>query len=265
MLFTQALGAEFFLFNDPHVHRILEFGTATGILAVDAIDRKGDEATIVSIDPCQAHPESYSSNILFRQDRIDVPCGLTTNHFDVVRISDRPGLEFDIDRLYKEAYSLLKPFGRIEVIHLEIDPGFSSVSPPNDSKLAYWCFQFRLALETLGVSQLLVSNTANHLRGARFIDVTTEKVRLPTCWPPDNTDLYELSRWFNLYLRRFVEAMTPLVFGRMLGWEKEQFDALADQVIIEMSTLTVGPYMNLYFWTGMKGSTGLARPLSILK
>ncbi|KAK2037955.1 hypothetical protein LZ31DRAFT_570449 [Colletotrichum somersetense] len=252
MLFTQALDAEFFLFKNRHLNRILEFGTATGILAIDAVDKKGGEATIVSIDPCQAHPKSYASNIIFRQGPLDVPCGLDPNQFDVVRISDRPGLKFDTNRLYAEAYSVLKPGGRIEVIHLEMVPGFNGLSSPHDSKLGYWCCQFQVALETLGVPKLLVDDTANHLRTANFTQVTIQKVRLPTCWPPDDTDLHELGRWFNLYLRRFVRAMTPLVFCQILGWEKKQFDTLVDEVIVEISTLTVGAYMNLHVWAGIK-------------
>ncbi|EFQ36817.1 uncharacterized protein GLRG_11963 [Colletotrichum graminicola M1.001] len=256
MLFTQALGADLFLFNNPRIRRILEFGTATGILAIDAADRKGDEATIVSVDPCQAHPESYPSNIVFCQAQADVLRGFSPNHFDVVRISDRPGLQFDTNRLYAEAYSLLRPRGQVEVIHLEIAPGFTGRSPPDDSKLAYWCYRFQLALEELGAPQLLVGDTANQLRAAGFIQVTTEKIRLPTCWPPDDTETYELGRWLNLFLRRFVESMTPLVFGQLLGWERERFASLVDEVSIEMSTLTVGAYMDLYFWKGIKGPTG---------
>nr|XP_036584399.1 methyltransferase domain-containing protein [Colletotrichum truncatum]KAF6793917.1 methyltransferase domain-containing protein [Colletotrichum truncatum] len=198
--------------------RILDYGTATGIWAINAADAKfGSGGEVVGVDEANVQPELYAFEP-WEQERL----------FDLIHtriIFDDLG---DWPAFYKLSYENLASGGGYQQEALDLKPHSDSDDKPLPN-LASWADKWYETTSTDGKTHLDILNTTDHLKQAGFGDWLGTALRYTfkrRCFapPPHN------QQW-------------PLVDDEML-------DGIKEETIPTNNTA----YYNLYVWTARKPS-----------
>jgi trans-aconitate methyltransferase len=182
-IFGLTLGGR--LFRAPisaNPQRVLDFGTGTGIWAVDFAD-EFPGATVIGTDLSPIQPDLVPPNLRFYVDDVESEWLYSPEQaFDFIHGRGMGGSISDWDELYRQAYQHLRPGGWIEM--QEYEAWISSEDDPTLSKCPYtsqWQQLCDEASTKFGRRLNVASEQKQNLIRAGFIDVQDDvyKVRLP--------------------------------------------------------------------------------------
>jgi len=243
-IFRLALGGKLFCapIND-HPQRVLDFATGTGIWAMDFAD-EFPSAFVVGTDLSPIQPGYLPPNCSFYID--DVESEWTFNPeeaFDFIHGRAISGAIADLDMLYRRIYNHLKPGGWVEM--QDYEPGFFADDDPSLSK-APNCLKMatfgNVASEKVGRIFDIAKLQKQKLIDAGFEDVHDIAYKVPIgTWAKD-CRLKELGLYQREHVLLALPSFFPGLFGRILGWQKEEYEVLMAEASQELRN----PKLHLY-------------------
>lgn len=167
----------------PDIQKVLDVGTGTGIWAIDFADEyPGCQVLGTDLSPIQ--PYWVPPNCKFEIDDAELTWTWPADTFDFVHARYLVGAIGDWPRLFRQAYSALKPGGWIET--WEPDAAFRSDdgSVPDDSHLVRWTAMNHEGGRRLGKPFTVVSDDlqVKGLQEAGFTDITVKNLKVSPFW-----------------------------------------------------------------------------------
>ncbi|RMX81812.1 hypothetical protein D0869_06528 [Hortaea werneckii] len=226
--------------EDPE--EILELGTGSGIWAMDMADLY-PRAQIIGTDLSPVQPSWVPPNCKFEIDDFELDWTYGSNRFDMIFERFLIGSISDHTRLYKEAFTALKPGGWLEAVEMEAHSFCDDDTLPKDSALVKWGHLIHEAFAKMGRPFPRVEEYKRYMEDAGFKNVEFQIMKRPNNdWPRDPR-WKEIGKFCCLNYLEGLEGFTIAPFTRVLGWKKEEVDVFLAQVRKEMVSRKIHGWM----------------------
>lgn len=162
----------------PNPQRVLDFGTGTGIWAIDFADDH-PSATVIGTDLSPIQPSWVPPTCQFYVDDSDGPWTFQPHEkFDFIHGRAMGGSIKDWGALYREIYKHLKPGGWVEIQEYEtwIQPNDEKVETP--TSLMTWLVEVNAASEKFGKKLLVAKEHKANMEAAGFLDVVDKEFKV---------------------------------------------------------------------------------------
>ena len=237
---------------DPHVQRVFDYGTGTGIWSMDFADEH-PSAMVTGTDLSPIQPEWVPANCNFLVEDVEQDWSFSPDApFDFIHGRSMCGSVADFDALYRKCYDNLKPGAWLEAQEYEAwlqkigDPEGKTI--PNINK---WQGGVDEASTKLGRRFNLATQLKQKLINAGFVNVHDDVY--PVCheysiknlgsfcqvplgtWPKDKK-LKALGMYQKEHMILAVEAFTLALFTRVLNWSFEECQILIAETKNEIRT-----------------------------
>lgn len=248
----------------PVCPRILDLGCGTGIWAIDIAERFGRSdapAEVVGWDLALIQPKLIPPNSRFeRRDIEDRWTGVNRDYFDLIHVQMLLGSISNWHALYRQIFEHLKPgSGILEQVEIDIRPFIDEGGFPESSKFLLWVREMNEAHDRAGQPLGMDPNTQAVLEHLGYVDVRHDEIKVPyNSWPAGDHER-DLGKWFNLAMTQGLSAMSLAPLTRMLGYKKDQVDALLEEVKEEICDRSIKSYCIMHIWTARRPA-GVGRP-----
>ncbi|CAJ0542641.1 Ff.00g001800.m01.CDS01 [Fusarium sp. VM40] len=175
------------------IQKVLDVGCGTGIWAIDFAD-KYPSCEVIGTDISPIQPSWVPPNVKFEIEDCSQDWTYPPDSFDYVHLRYLVGCIPDWDKLFQEAYKVLKPGGWIETFEasptIESDDG--TVKP--DSAMAQWAPIFIEASKKIGNTFTVIADDIQRsgIERAGFIDVNQWDSKQPLNPFPKDPKLKEI-------------------------------------------------------------------------
>ncbi|EEH16613.2 hypothetical protein PABG_06700 [Paracoccidioides brasiliensis Pb03] len=255
-IFRLTLGGR--LFRAPitaHPERVLDFGTATGIWAIDFAD-EFQSTTVIGNDLSPIQPSWIPPNCKFYVDDVESEwVYLPEEAFDFIHGRGMGGSIADWNTLYGHILDNLKPGGWIEMqeyeawVHSDDDPTLQKC--PNTLR---WQTLADEASIKFGKRLNSASEQKGNLIRAGFKNVEDDIYKVPMgTWPKD-PNLKEIGAFQMEHMCSCIESFTFALFTRILGWDIQETQLLCDAVRKEFRDPKNHLYTVFHFVYGQRAS-----------
>lgn len=211
----------------PNFRRVLDFGTGTGIWAIDMADEY-PEAEVLGVDLSPIQPDWLPANCKFYVDDIESPWTWSPHEaFDYIHGRGMGGSVADWPQLYTSIFENLKPGGWVEM--QEYEAWISSDDDPELTKAPntkLWQELVDEASTKFGKRMNVASEQKRWIEEAGFGDVREDVVKIPIGHWAKNPKLKEVGRYQREHMIACVEAFTLAPLTRILGWRMEEAQVL---------------------------------------
>ncbi|KAM0216543.1 hypothetical protein ACHAQD_007775, partial [Fusarium lateritium] len=204
----------------------------------------GCEVIGTDISPIQ--PSWVPPNVKFEIEDCNQDWTYPPDSFDYVHLRYLVGCIPDWDKLFKEAYKVLKPGGWIETFEasptIESDDG--TVKP--DSAMARWAPIFIEASKKIGNTFTVIAEDIQRsgIESAGFTDVKQWNSKQPLNPFPKDPKLKEIGQFGELFSTQDTEGFVLFV-ANTLGWSTEQVHVYIAQFRREIRDRRNHPYIRL--------------------
>jgi len=155
----------------PKPQRVLDFGTGTGIWAIDFAD-EFPSATVVGTDLSPIQPSWVPSNCTFYVDDSESAWTFKPEDaFDYIHGRAMGGSVRDWPALYGEIYKHVKPGGWVEIQEYETWCRVNDEKEKLPEALSYWQMSVNEASEKFGKKLLVAGDHKENMLAAGFVDV----------------------------------------------------------------------------------------------
>lgn len=253
-IFKLLLGGELYVAPVPNnVQRVLDFGTGTGIWALDFADLF-PSAQVIGCDLSPIQPHWVAPNCTFVIDNVEDPWNYRpSDAFDFIHGRCMGGSIRDWKQLYSEIYNHLKPGGFVEIQEFEAwvmaddDPELLKV--PNTLRMLQ---EDDAASIVFGKRINIAASVKQGLIDAGFEDVHDVIRKLPIgTWPKDQK-LKELGGYQLVQMLDGIESYTMALLMRVQGWSLEEVQILLAKARAELRNKENHLYTLVHYVYGRK-------------
>jgi len=210
----------------PNPQRVLDFGTGTGIWAIDFADEY-PSAMVIGTDLSPIQPSWVPPSCVFYVDDSDSAWTFQPHEaFDFIHGRAMGGSIKDWPVLYSEIYKHLKPGGWVEIQEYE------TWCQPNEPEAGYpkymleWQTGVNLASEKFGKKLNVARDHKDNMLAAGFVGVEDILHKVPIGpWPKD-PKAKEIGRYELAHMLDAVEPFALALFTRALGWSRAEIEVL---------------------------------------
>ncbi|KAL3480789.1 S-adenosyl-L-methionine-dependent methyltransferase [Aspergillus californicus] len=224
-VYYRALHNRLFLapFN-PDGKRVLDIGTGTGVWAIQLGDSYPLTQEIVGNDLSPIQPAWVPPNVRFIVDDVEKPWG--SGEYDFIHCRYMAGSIRDWPGLVRRCFENLKPGGWLELQETANTLYSEDGSLKGDSYMVKMMEGLMEACEKIGRTMDPAPMMEGWVREAGFKKVLKQTVKLPVgIWPKD-ARLKECGALLRVNFIEGVEGFTAALFGEVLGWPRDEVEAL---------------------------------------
>ncbi|KND87465.1 Malonyl-[acyl-carrier protein] O-methyltransferase 1 [Tolypocladium ophioglossoides CBS 100239] len=253
-VFLLALDNRLFLAPiNPHLHRILDVGTGTGIWGMEVADLY-PSANVKGLDLSLIQPTFVPPNLKFVLDDVEQDWDEPVK-YDLIHCRNMVGSIKDWPRLVRQMYDSLKPGGWIELQGFVNQPYSQDESLPPNNPLAQLMDGLREAGEKRGRSMEPAPSFKHWVESTGFVVVNETRFELPVgTWPKDQR-FRVIGAFMAASFRRGVGGLTAVPFRDVLCWSLEEVEVLNASVRQMVGRRDIHPIFDFIIVTGMKPST----------
>ena len=149
---------------------------------------------VIGTDLSPIQPSWFPPNVKFEIDDCEQEWTFAPDSFDFVHCGYMMGGVSDWPRLFRQAYTALRPGGWLESFECEADYRSDDGTIPRDSAMMTWSDLFREGGERLGRPFTIVTEETQKksMEAAGFVDITVKNIKLRGGLPshpigPDST------------------------------------------------------------------------------
>lgn len=249
---TLVLGGKLFrapLTKDPQ--KVLDFGTGTGIWAMDFAD-EFPNCEVIGTDLSPIQPSWVPPNCRFLVD--DVEADWTDGEqYDLVHGRTMGGSVKDWPRLFGQAYANMKPSGWIELQEFEIQYGCDDGSyPAKAPTVALFIEKLNEAAESFGKPMDVARDLKQWMIDAGFTNVQDDVYKVPMApWAKDKR-LKEIGKYALIHVLEAIEAYSLALFTRVLKYTPEEVQVMMAKIRKEFKDPEVHLYWIYHITYGQK-------------
>jgi len=235
------------------MHRILDFGTGTGIWAAEMADNF-PHMTIIGTDLSPIQMTTWCPpNCLFHVDDIESVWAYGPEEaFDYIHGRAMAGSVRDWESLLNEIQAHLNPGGWAELQEFEIRVRCDDGTLEHAMIIKDWLQKVNEASMRFGKQMNVVETLRQKMLDANFINVTDELIKCPIGSWPEDARLKRLGRLHLMSVMEAVEPYTLALFTRILGYSCEEAKAYMAQVQKEFLNPSYHLYVTFHFVYGQK-------------
>ncbi|KAL2154645.1 hypothetical protein VTH82DRAFT_3321 [Thermothelomyces myriococcoides] len=230
-VFYLCLGERLFLAPiDPNKGlRVLDVGTGTGMWAIQLGDDYPGTAEIVGCDLSPIQPTWCPPNVRFVVDDIELDW-LETRPYDYIHCRYMSGSIKDWSHLIQQMYDNLVPGGWLELQESVNTIYSQDGSLAKDNPMVRMMENLMEASDQVGRTMDPAPKMEGWVRDAGFINISIQAFPIPIGpWPRDRR-LKEIGALMAVNFIEGVDTFTAAPFADVLGWAKEEIEALNDGV-----------------------------------
>ncbi|KAF5584272.1 methyltransferase [Fusarium subglutinans] len=229
----------------PHVQRVLDVGTGSGIWAMQVSLPTRLSAQVIGSDLSPTQPEWVPPNVHFEIADATLTWPWKDNYFDFVHIRYLFGGVQDWPALFQEAYRCCAPGGWVQSceadIHFYSDDGTTDSEPA----LQKWADLYEKGGAATGRTFFLQQEALQErsITEAGFTDVRIFDYKLPVGGWTSNRKLFELGEYVRLTLENDLEGYTLYLWHNVLNWPREEYPQFLAAMRKAISSRKVHGYM----------------------
>ncbi|KAF4976596.1 hypothetical protein FZEAL_6756 [Fusarium zealandicum] len=244
--------------------RILDVGTGTGIWAFNVAEETpsavvtGTDISPVSQDGTLAqHP-----NFIHINDDAQEEWYFRSDHFDFVHMRYLYGAIDDWGKLFRQAYTHLRPGGWVESLELDIEIHSENPKFENDPDHIFkkWWQLFLECGQKTGWPWDIAreGRQKRYMRDAGFRELVTKSWKLPIGGWSEDKKLKEIGVHNGEFIWKSIDAFTIHPIGEVLGWSREQLATLVNKMLKALMEPKTFPYYTVHMVYGRKPKRVLA-------
>ncbi|KAI1381678.1 S-adenosyl-L-methionine-dependent methyltransferase [Hypoxylon crocopeplum] len=242
---TLSLGGKLFLAPlKDDIEKVLDIGTGTGLWAIDM----GDEypnCEVIGTDLSPIQPSWCPPNVKFEIDDVEQPWTFAPNTFDYIHIRYMLGGVSDWPKLFKQAFTALKPGGWVESFEVEADYRSDDNTILPDSPFYIWRDLFTEGGKKLGRLFNIITEDVQRkgIAEAGFVDITIKDIKVPMGGWPANPKLKEIGQWAQYTLEQDLEGFVMFVWNTALGRSLDEMQVFLASYRKELRSRSVHAYL----------------------
>ncbi|KAI1761378.1 S-adenosyl-L-methionine-dependent methyltransferase [Hypoxylon sp. FL1150] len=242
---TLCLGGKLFLAPlKDDIEKVLDIGTGTGLWAIDMADEYPN-CEVIGTDLSPIQPSWCPPNVKFEIDDCEQPWTYAPNSFDYIHFRYLVGGVSDWNKLFRQAYTALKPGGWIESFEVEADYRSDDGTLPKDACMYMWQELFTEGGKKLGRPFTIISDDTQRkeIEEAGFEDITVKDIKVPMgSWPADPR-LKEIGQWAQYTLEQDLEGFVMFMWNTVLGRSLEEMQVFLAGFRRELRTRSIHAYL----------------------
>ncbi|KNG87492.1 UMTA methyltransferase family protein [Aspergillus nomiae NRRL 13137] len=235
---------------DESPKRVLDLGTGTGLWAIDFADEH-ENAQVIGNDLSPIQPKWVPPNCQFEIDDFESDW-LYKMPFDYIHARELSGCIGNVDKLFRQVFDHTSSGGYFEL--QAVSAHFLSDDDTAEKAVTAqeWMRQIREGGRKFGKPLDDACQWKQKMEDVGFVDVTETLLKIPLgTWPKD-ARMKELGKFGFVGELQAIEAYTPALFTRVLGWSEEEMQVLMDKVKKELFDRSLHLYLPVHVVYGRK-------------
>ncbi|KUI63992.1 Phosphoethanolamine N-methyltransferase 1 [Cytospora mali] len=243
--------------DEGTVQNILDIGTGTGIWAIEMGDRY-PSANVLGIDLSPIQPDWVPSNVHFVVDDAESEWLYPENHFDYVHSRHTVMAIKDWPKLYRQAWTHLKPGAWIESQEIYHYPISANGTMPPDHPIAQYWGLIKEGLGNLGIDFHAAAGgkIGTMMREAGFENIHEHIFHVPLGTWAKHPNLKIVGEYWRQILLEGAQAIALGPLTRGCGWTREQVEVFLVEVRKAYFDNSCLMYMPMYIVYGQKPEHG---------
>ncbi|KAK2001717.1 methyltransferase domain-containing protein [Colletotrichum falcatum] len=231
--------------------RILDVGTGVGAW-VEEMGDKYPEAAVIGLDLSPIQFLMQPPNVTFVIDDAEDEWNEPPGSLDFVRLGNMAPSIRDWPRLFRSAYTSLRPGGWIELHEFRWAYGCDDGTMPADYAPAHMVELLAGALRHAGLDMHAAERNPERLRDAGFVDIRHAVNKVPVGpWPGDDTEKL-IGMLAHDVIHEGLEAITLRPFVDVLKWSRGEVASFLDEVRRDLGNPLVHSYVYFHVLFGQK-------------
>ncbi|KAF5600773.1 s-adenosyl-l-methionine-dependent methyltransferase [Fusarium pseudoanthophilum] len=206
-------------------------------------------AEVVGTDISAVQPAFVPPNCSFQIDDAQLEWTFKPDEFDFIHIRYLYGAIDDWKKLYRQAFTHVRPGGWVESLEIDIETHSENPNIEKDEGHIFkkWCKLFFDCGRKTGRTWEIARDgrQEKYMQEAGFTDLFSKSWKLPVGdWPQDKK-LKQIGLYNGAFIDHSIDAFAIFPIGEILGWSREEVTVLVSQMRKALKEPRALPYFNV--------------------